>query len=504
VSGYEVSYGSTSATALGVTVTTYNWHANFTLASTLAAMGYDSRSAWADAVDAELTSSGFSSDATSDMGVTYFTVTKVNAVPAARAHPTALPTVEPSGVPVPLPSAAPSHSPQPTTLDNARLAATLTMRGTNKVNQARSEALKGAIAQTIFGVSDDWYEAALTGYSATSTYSLSTLSYIWAVAFEVSASLAVVNEDSVAAWAADVDVLLSSADFATAASAATGISLVPTAAVVSPDNRRDLPSPQPSKSSAPTAPKPTASDTVEVAVSLAITSSSKLTAARANELKETIADEIGVRKSDLKAWTYSFATSIRRVLTRRALLQSTTSYDWTVGFTVEVSLAATDAASAEAFKAEIATELDSPAFQSNVAADLGVLIKAVSASSAVVVATPRPTPRPTPLPSTAGPGGAPGSGVKAAGLAGWAIALVVVGGFLFVACGAVAAIVCVRRGSGGFARFGGGDFSRFSFFAVSSNFNKFRMEGLEEHNPLGEVYPTTVSGGSVIAQHNEL
>jgi hypothetical protein len=234
-------------------------------------------------------------------------------------------------------------------------------------------------------------------------------------------------------------------------------------------------------------------------VSLAITSSSKLTAARANELKETIADEIGVSETDLKAWTYSFATS-----TRRALLQSTTTYDWTVGFTVEVSLAATGTASAEAFSTEIATELDSPAFQSNVAADLGVLIKAVSASSAVVVATPRPTPRPTPLPSTAGPGGAPGSGVKAAGLAGWAIALVVVGGFLFVACGAVAAIVCVRRGSGGFARFGGGDFSRFSFFAVSSNFNKFRMEGLEEHNPLGEVYPTTVSGGSVIAQHNEL
>jgi hypothetical protein len=484
VSGYEVSYGSTSATALGVTVTTYNWHANFTLASTLAAMGYDSRSAWADAVDAELTSSGFSSDATSDMGVTYFTVTKVNAVPTARAHPTAQPTVEPSGVPVPLPSAAPSHSPQPTTLDNARLAATLTLRGTNKVNQARSEALKGAIAQTIFGVSDDWYEAAITGYSATSTYL--SLSYTWAVAFEVSASLAVVNEDSVAAWAADVNVLLSSAGFTTAASAATGISLVPTAAVVLPDNRRLLPSPQPSKSSAPTAPKPTASDTVEVAVSLAITSSSKLTAARANELKETIADEIGVRKSDLKAWTYSFATSIRRVLTRRALLQSTTTYDWTVGFTVEVSLAATDAASAEAFSAEIATDLNSAAFQANVAADLGVLITAVSASSAVV----------------GGPGGAPGSGVKAAGLAGWAIALVVVGGFLIVACGAVAAIVRVRRGSGGIARFGVGDFSRLSFFAVSSNFNKFRMEDREEPNPLGEEYPSTFSGGSIIAQHN--
>jgi hypothetical protein len=258
---------------------------------------------------------------------------------------------------------------------------------------------------------------------------------------------------------------------------------------------------QPSR--APTAPKPTASDTVEVAVSLAITSSSILTPARANELKETIADEIGVSQTDLKAWTYSYATSTRRALTRRALLQSTTTYDWTVGFTVEVSLAATGASSAEAFATEIATELDSAAFEANVAADLGVLITSVSASSAVVVATPSPTPRPTPLPSTAGPGGAPGSGVKAAGLAGWAIALVVVGGFLFVACGAVAAIVCVRRGSGGFARFGGGDFSRPSFFAVSSNFNKFRMEGREELNPLGDEYPTTFAGGSVIAQHNE-
>jgi hypothetical protein len=128
-------------------------------------------------------------------------------------------------------------------------------------------------------------------------------------------------------------------------------------------------------------------------VSLAITSSSKLTAARANELKETIADEIGVSETDLKAWTYSFATS-----TRRALLQSTTTYDWTVGFTVEVSLAATGASSAEAFAAEIATELDSAAFEEHVAADLGVLITSVSASSAVVVANPRPTPRPTSLP----------------------------------------------------------------------------------------------------------
>jgi hypothetical protein len=75
--------------------------------------------------------------------------------------------------------------------------------------------------------------------------------------------------------------------------------------------------------------------------------------------------------------------------------------------------------------------------------------------------------------------------VKAAGLAVWAIALVVVGGFFFVACGAVAAIVCVRRGSGSFARFGVGDFSRPSFFSVPSNFNKFRMEGREMLNPLG-------------------
>jgi uncharacterized protein (DUF1697 family) len=68
------------------------------------------------------------------------------------------------------------------------------------------------------------------------------------------------------------------------------------------------------------------------------------------------------------------------------------------GICGRASLAATGASSAKAFAAEIATELDSAAFEEHVAADLGVLITSVSASSAVVVANPRPTPRPTSLP----------------------------------------------------------------------------------------------------------
>ena len=93
------------------------------------------------------------------------------------------------------------------------------------------------------------------------------------------------------------------------------------------------------------------------------------------------------------------------------------------------------------------------------------------------------------MPTSTGPtasGGATTS-VKAAGLAVWAIALIVVAGFLFVAASAAAGAVYVRRGGGG-----------------GSNWNKFRMESANKDlNPLGEEYPSSFVGGSMIAQHNE-
>jgi len=404
--------------------------------------------------------------------------------PMPSLTPITAPSMAPTLVPLPQPTSVPT--PLPTTFDNARLATTLTLQASDDISETRNVALKNTIAQTIFGVSDDWYESAITNYIITSTFFSSSATYAWAVTFEVSASLAVVNEDSVTGWAATVQTLLTSEDFEASASASTGVELLPTTVTAEPDNLRQLPSPHPTKTSAPSTPVPTAGDTVKVAVALGITSSSKLTNAKSNELKGTIATELGVTKADLKGYTTSYTTST----VRRALLQSTASYDWSVIFTVEVSLATTDASSAEDLSAEIDTELSSSNFQSNVMTDLGVVVTAVSVSSDAVDTTPAPTPTFTPVPTA----DTDSASLKAAGLSWWAILLIAVGGSLFVACSAAAVIIITRRGSSVSCR---------SLFSGGSNFRKFVSDNDEELNPLGEQYPTTFSGGSVVSQHNE-
>jgi len=172
-------------------------------------------------------------------------------------------------------------------------------------------------------------------------------------------------------------------------------------------------------------------------------------------------------------------------------LQSTASYDWSVSFTVEVSLATTDVFSAEALSAEINTELSSSKFLSDVMTDLGVVVTAVTVSSDVVVTTPAPT-----LVSTADEDST--SSVKSAGLSWWGILLIALGGSLFVACSAAAAVIVIRRGSYISCT------SCAFLFSGGSNFKRFRLDNDDELNPLGEEYPTTFSGGSVLSHHNEL
>jgi len=219
-----------------------------------------------------------------------------------------------------------------------------------------------------------------------------------------------------------------------------------------------------------------------VDVDLDITASSALTSTLAKQLKGTIATELGVSEANLKEYTYSSKTA--SIPIRRHLLQTPAAYEWTVEFKVEVSLAATDASSADELATEIGTDLSSNTFQAAVMTDLGVVVTSVSASSAVVTSPPTP-------PS-----------VKAAGLAWWAILLIAVFGALIVAAGAVAAVVCVRRGQGG----GDGFLKHFSFASDSklSNFNKFQEEGQQEINPLGEDYPNTFTGGTATSKHNDL
>ena len=245
-----------------------------------------------------------------------------------------------------------------------------------------------------------------------------------------------------------------------------------------------MPTAQPFKTPAPTAPQPTASDTVKVDVDLFITASSALTSTLAKQLKGTIASQLGMTEANLKEYEYSDSPGLS---IRRNLLQSVSTYDWTIKFKVEVSLASTDASSADDLAMEIGTDLSSNTFQAAVMTDLGVVVTSVSASSAVV------TSAPTPVIET--------SSVKAAGLAWWAILLIAVFGALIVAAGAVAAIMCARRGQGG-----EGLLKHFSFgySSESSNFDKFKEEGQQEINPLGEAYPATFTGGSVTGKHNDL
>ena len=231
---------------------------------------------------------------------------------------------------------------------------------------------------------------------------------------------------------------------------------------------------------------PSGSDTVEpveVAVELGPTSSLKLTSNKASELKGTIANELGVTEANLARYTTSYTTS----KVRRALLQSIASYTWSVTFTVEVPLSTADVSSAEGLSAENNTELSSTDLQSNVMTDLGVVVTAVSASSDVVVSSPAPTLVPSADKDSA-------SSVNSAGLTWWIIALIAVGGSLFVACSAAAAVLMIRRGSRISCR---------SFFSGGSNFQKFLLDHDEELYPLGGEYPSPFTGGSVLAQQHE-
>ena len=390
---------------------------------------------------------------------------------------TASPTLSPSVVPSPVPTSS------PTTMDYSKLAVSLTISSTATSTGASNEALKLVIAQSIFGVDDDTFESNIMDYSVSSNAS-STVSYTWTVAFDVIASLSVVNELSTTKWAASVESSLTSTAFTTSATTATGMTLVATSATALDDRLRSVPSPAPSLATAtspsPTTPKPTAADTVQVAVGLNINSNSKLTSSLATTLKSTIATELGVTTSELKHYLYSYTES---TAVRRRLMQSITTYDWDVSCTVEVSLASTGYASVEEFTEDVETGLNSPTFQANVATDLGVVVVSLSASS-----TPMNVPTTTP---TSHPDGSNdiSNGVQSASLASWAIALIACAGFLCMAGAVLASVVYIRRGGGGC--FGG-------------HWGKYRAEkGEDETNPLGVDYPPTFSGGSILAHHHD-
>jgi len=390
--------------------------------------------------------------------------------------PTMMPTMTYNSTPSPtvLPSLVPTVT--PTTTDNSKLAVSLTLSSSATPTEASKDALKSVIAQSIFGVDDDSFQGDIMVYEVSNVSS--TASYIWDVTFDVSASLSVVNEANTGKWAASVESTFTSVDFTTAASSATGVALAATSATASDARRRMIPTPTPTlvPTPIPTSPKPTTADTVQVAVVLSISSDSKLTNARANTLKSTIASELGVSTSNLKDYEYSYTAS---TLYRRKLTQTIVTYDWSVECTVEVSLATTGAASVEDFAGEVGAELSSTTFQANVAVNLGVIIISVSATSTPVIV-------PTPTSDT---------NVQSASLASWAIALIAGAGFVCLAGSALAGFMYIRRGDGG----GGGG------SCFGSHWGKFRAEaGDEETNPLGVDYPKSFSGGSVLAQHDEL
>ena len=389
--------------------------------------------------------------------------------------PTMMPTMTYNSTPSPtvLPSLVPTVT--PTTTDNSKLAVSLTLSSSATPTEASKDALKSVIAQSIFGVDDDSFQGDIMVYEVSNVSS--TASYIWDVTFDVSASLSVVNEANTGKWAASVESTFTSVDFTTAASSATGVALAATSATASDARRRMIPTPTPTlvPTPIPTSPKPTTADTVQVAVVLSISSDSKLTNARANTLKSTIASELGVSTSNLKDYEYSYTAS---TLYRRKLTQTIVTYDWSVECTVEVSLATTGAASVEDFAGEVGAELSSTTFQANVAVNLGVIIISVSATSTPVIV-------PTPTSDT---------NVQSASLASWAIALIAGAGFVCLAGSALAGFMYIRRGDGG----GGGG------SCFGSHWGKFRAEaGDEETNPLGVDYPKSFSGGSVLAQHDE-
>lgn len=248
----------------------------------------------------------------------------------------------------------------------------------------------------------------------------------------------------------------------------------------SPSN---APTQSPIPTASPTVPLPTASDTVKVDVAVVITSTTALTSALAKQLKGTIASQISVVESELKGFTYSSTETTSTV--RRALLQTSSTYTWAISFTVQTSLSSTGASSADEFAKHISTELNSPSFQANVADDLGVEITSVSASTEVADS-------------------GDSSSVKAAGLTWWAILLIVIASSIFV-IGSAIAMMYVRNSDQ--ARSILGNFPS-AIFSERRHFRNFLRDEthdeLAEINPLGETYPETFSGGSMITRHDAL
>jgi len=233
----------------------------------------------------------------------------------------------------------------------------------------------------------------------------------------------------------------------------------------------------------PTAPLPTASDTVKVYVAVEITSTTALTSTLAKQLKGTIASQINVVESALKGFAYSSTETTSTV--RRALLQSGSTYIWAISFTVDTSLSSTGASSADDFAKDINTELNSPSFQASVAEDLGVEVLGVSASTEVTDS-------------------GNSSSVKAAGLAWWAILLIVIASLVFV-IGSAIAMMYVRNSDKA-----GSILKKFPFaiFSERRHFRNFQRdeshEEFAEINPLGESSPETFSGSSMIIRHDAL
>lgn len=154
-----------------------------------------------------------------------------------------------------------------------------------------------------------------------------------------------------------------------------------------------------------------------------------------------------------------------------------TTYILAISFTVETSLSSTGASSADNFATEISTRLDAPSFQANVADDLGVEVTGVSSSTAVTSS-------------------GDSSSVKAAGLAWWAIMLIVIAS-LILAIGSAGAIMYAGNGDKA------GKFLDYLPFAIFTERRHFKNSPKDEPNevevsPLGGAYPDSFSGGSSV------
>jgi len=296
--------------------------------------------------------------------------------------------------PLPSFSPAPSVSIAPTTLDAVKVSVLYDATASKNINNKRLQSLKTTMAESLEIETNQVKNLNVT----TDLVDVGgiTTGYLWHVACTVVGILSDLEQPNIFDWASFIENTLESNSFAVSYTSASGMSaFVVNGNVDVTAMKRNIPTPSPTISVAPTTPPPTTVDTVSADVTMSMIASTMLSSNRERTFKETIESTLGLGQ------LHGFTTSSSLASNRRRLFQ--TYYNWNASFTVTGSLAAAGVGDESGFQGFIVSNLGSTSdFAATLSAALGDTAVVVADVGAFGQPTPAPAPSPTlsPQPTT--------------------------------------------------------------------------------------------------------